>query len=675
MKTASSILLKLFLCILAANIVFSGFGQCVTPLPGLVSWWRAEGTGADALGTNSGAIMNAVAFPPGMVGESFDLDGIGAHVLVPDSASLRFTSAMTIEGWIYPTAVGGATHNIFTKWDIVAHIDQRSYGTGINPDGTLGFGLCPDGTGGSTTIAIQSPTPIPANQWTHFVDTYDGSSVKMYINGQLQAQAAYNLGIFPGNDAVAIGATVGGGFPGQSSAEFAGRIDEIAVYNRALTASEIQAIYDAGSAGKCAPPAITMQPQDQTVQVGSDALFIVAATGQPPLSYQWSHNGSNVLGATTTRLFFSSAQFSDGGAYAVAVSNSFGSVTSSNAALTVHPLGTPGKKGQIVAWGDNSLGQTNVPPGLSNVIEVVSGEYHNLALLADGTVVAWGYNVSGETNVPAGLDHVVAIAAGGYHSVALKQDGTVVAWGDNLEGQTSVPVGLSNVVAISAGDITTVALRGDGTVVQWPTNTWLTPPPADLSNVVAIADGGNSDGDNQIALLSDGEIRLWGRWSSYPAPSSNITAIAAGGRSGFALMADGTVTEWGWAAPQPVALDHIVAIAPQVALRADGTVVTWPPDSVATDLSYVAAISRTLGLLGDGPPVQGAYLVQPRFGPGGFAVSLPSSSGRVYALEYKDSLADANWTALPLVAGTGGMLTLSDPGAPSSRRFYRVRKW
>jgi alpha-tubulin suppressor-like RCC1 family protein len=65
-------------------------------------------------------------------------------------------------------------------------------------------------------------------------------------------------------------------------------------------------------------------------------------------------------------------------------------------------------------------------------------------------VVAWGDNSAGQTNVPAGLSNVVAVAAGGFHSLALKNDGSVVAWGDNTAGQTSVPVGLTNVVAISA---------------------------------------------------------------------------------------------------------------------------------------------------------------------------------------------------------------------------------
>jgi hypothetical protein len=114
--------------------------------------------------------------------------------------------------------------------------------------------------------------------------------------------------------------------------------------------------------------------------------------------------------------------------------------------------------GTVTAWGDNSSGQTSVPPGLSNVVAIAAGGYHSLALLTNGTVVAWGENGAGQTNVPAGLSNVVAVAAGGFHSLALKKDGTVVAWGDNTAGQTNVLIGLSKVVAITAGYLHSMAL-------------------------------------------------------------------------------------------------------------------------------------------------------------------------------------------------------------------------
>ena len=107
----------------------------------------------------------------------------------------------------------------------------------------------------------------------------------------------------------------------------------------------------------------------------------------------------------------------------------------------------------VVAWGYNGYGQTTVPAGLSGVSAIAAGEYHTVAVKADGSVVAWGYNGYGQTTVPAGLSGVTAIAAGDYHTVALKANGSVVAWGRNSEGQTNVPAGLSGVTAIAAGSL------------------------------------------------------------------------------------------------------------------------------------------------------------------------------------------------------------------------------
>lgn len=116
-----------------------------------------------------------------------------------------------------------------------------------------------------------------------------------------------------------------------------------------------------------------------------------------------------------------------------------------------------GPTGTVVAWGYNPQGETNVPPGLANVVAVAAGGEHSLALKADGTVVAWGFDGYGQCDVPAGLSNVTAVAAGWAHSVALKSDGTVVAWGDDSAGQTDVATNLFNVKSIAAGGHHTLA--------------------------------------------------------------------------------------------------------------------------------------------------------------------------------------------------------------------------
>ena len=78
--------------------------------------------------------------------------------------------------------------------------------------------------------------------------------------------------------------------------------------------------------------------------------------------------------------------------------------------------------GEVMAWGDNSAGQCDVPIEANHTIAVASGQFHNLALQEDGTVIAWGGQSFDKCDVPPDLKGVTAVAAGDTHSVALKND-------------------------------------------------------------------------------------------------------------------------------------------------------------------------------------------------------------------------------------------------------------
>jgi alpha-tubulin suppressor-like RCC1 family protein len=316
--------------------------------------------------------------------------------------------------------------------------------------------------------------------------------------------------------------------------------------------------------------------------------------------------------------------------------------------------------GTLEGWGYDALGQTNFPAG-SNYLCVACGDQHSLALESDGTVVvATEYNFHGEADIPSGLSNVVAVSSGFYHCLALKSDGTVAAWGGLSEdngmddGDGSVPSGLSNVVAIAAGGYHNLVLKSDGTVFAWGDNTYgQTNVPAGLSNVVAIAAG---DDDN-LVLKSDGSLYAWGNntygETDIPSGLSNIVAIASGSWHNLALKSDGTVVAWG--------------------LDTEGD--TNVPSNLTNVIQIAAGNVHSLALLGNAPPVLKVPIAGATFGTNGFNVSLPTRNGRVYCLEYKDSLTDQIWNALPLRAGTGGVMMLTDPSVSMSQRFYRVRQW
>ena len=432
-------------------------------------------------------------------------------------------------------------------------------------------------------------------------------------------------------------------------------------------------------------PFIVNQPTSQTSLYGTSARFEVIADGSFPLSYQWLFNATEIAAQTNAVLMIDGLKLQDAGEYSVIVSNAFGTVVSSNARLHVN---------NVRAWGHNNYGQTNVPLNLIKIEDVAAGYAHSLVLQADGTVRGWGNNSYGQTNPPANLSNVVAIAAGSFHSLALQSNGRVRAWGDNFYGQTNVPSNLSNVVAIAAGGNFNLALLDNGTVRAWGSNSsGQMNVPSGLSDVVAIAAGGG----HSLVLLADGTLRAWG-YNNYgqinlPSGLSNVVAIASGDSHNLALLSDGTVRSWGFniygqADEVPSSLPQVVAIsagnAHSLVLLANGTIRTWGnnyfgqtnvPENTSNVVAIAAGNYHNLALLSDDLFSPFRHLTNPLRAGNTFAFSAETQSGKVYLLQFKDSLLNTNWTSFPLVPGNGKERGFIDPNASFPMRFYRIRQW
>ncbi|MBI4663155.1 MAG: immunoglobulin domain-containing protein [Verrucomicrobia bacterium] len=113
------------------------------------------------------------------------------------------------------------------------------------------------------------------------------------------------------------------------------------------------------------PPAITQQPQSQSVTTGANVTFTVAATGTEPLSFQWKLNGADLPGATSATLTLSNVQSANAGEYAVVITNAAGSATSSTAALTVNQPTPPS-----LAVSDTAVTEGN--SGTINAVFIIS---------------------------------------------------------------------------------------------------------------------------------------------------------------------------------------------------------------------------------------------------------------------------------------------------------------
>ncbi len=212
--------------------------MCFPPPSGMTSWWGGDNNALDRVGTNNGTLENGAAYAAGKINQAFSLDGGDDYVNIPHDASLSIplTSPMSFDLWVYRTSASGTQH-IFSKRN---ECDWFNYQLAFVEGTGLYFGWNAfqiNSTGGAADL--------PLNTWTHIAGTSDGTTLKLFINGQLAASGAGTLG--PENDdPLKLGAAGTCG-----TALFSGLLDEMMIYHRALSADEIAALYNAGSAGTC----------------------------------------------------------------------------------------------------------------------------------------------------------------------------------------------------------------------------------------------------------------------------------------------------------------------------------------------------------------------------------------------------------------------------------------
>jgi uncharacterized repeat protein (TIGR01451 family) len=243
---------------------------------GLVAWWRAEGDVTDALGNHSGTWMTgsaatAGAFTAGVIGSAFDFNGANQYILVPDTPDLR-VSYVTVDAWVKTPISSIAFSNWITT--VVANTgdDQPAFAGGydlfIQRDyansnlAHAGFMVAAGGyffgSNGHPESVVLGLNTVGLNvadgAWHHLAGTYDGQTVRIYVDGSLEGSKAYASGIlYPtGSSPLYIGTQK---FylanPSPAHPPFKGQMDDIEVWNRELSPGEVSVIFHAGSTGKC----------------------------------------------------------------------------------------------------------------------------------------------------------------------------------------------------------------------------------------------------------------------------------------------------------------------------------------------------------------------------------------------------------------------------------------
>jgi hypothetical protein len=318
-----------------------------------------------------------------------------------DIPALALTNSLAIECWLFVTNAPSTVGVVIFRGDTRSGLDP--YYVTLEPragtSGVLNFVVW-----GADNINASISAPMPLGAWTHLAATLDDATglMKLYTNAVVAAQTTTTirpLGPLDPNYQPGVGIGNVSHQPGPFNYPFRGRIDELSVYSRALSASEIAAIYNAGASGKCplgVPPSITAQPASQSVLAGSAVTFTVTATGTSPLSYQWRFNGTNNAGATGTSLSLSNVQPAQAGAYAVQISNAYGSTNSANALLTVNtsPSCVTPPSGLVGWWAAEGNALDSI--GTNN------GTLHNGVGFEFGGGVGWAFSFNG-TNSYVGV--------------------------------------------------------------------------------------------------------------------------------------------------------------------------------------------------------------------------------------------------------------------------------
>jgi hypothetical protein len=250
----------------------------VPPLEGLVSWWPGEENADDIQNGNDGTLQNGTTFAAGMVGQAFSFDGIDDSVHVGNAPTLHVSAgSFTVEAWVKFDIEG-----VFQDVDDMSIADKMSH-EGINQDGwrlmrqrdhghfwfCLGGGEingCDfnDDRTGTNATSVRSTAVARQNVWYHVAAVLSSDQIAIYVNGIKEDEKARPLFTDTHVTDLLIGNDLG-------SARLDGLVDEVSIYNRALSAEEIAAIFTAGSAGKCIGVPLAPLAAQATLSIGSQA--------------------------------------------------------------------------------------------------------------------------------------------------------------------------------------------------------------------------------------------------------------------------------------------------------------------------------------------------------------------------------------------------------------------
>ncbi|HET7208804.1 MAG TPA: LamG-like jellyroll fold domain-containing protein, partial [Terriglobales bacterium] len=233
-----------------------------------------EGSGTivtDSSGNgNNGSISGATWTTAGKFGGALSFNGTSSRVIINDSASLHLSTGMTLEAWVAPSSVPTNWQDVVYKENDIYFLEAGSSVTNSPP--AIGATFSSQGS-----QFMPGVSALPANTWTHLAATYDGATLRLYLNGVQVAGRSISDSLTSSSNALQIGGDAAFG------QYFKGIIDEVRVYNRALATSEIQN-------DMITPVSQSLDTQPPT----APSNLVGAASGPTGINLSWAASTDNI---------------------------------------------------------------------------------------------------------------------------------------------------------------------------------------------------------------------------------------------------------------------------------------------------------------------------------------------------------------------------------------------
>jgi hypothetical protein len=569
--------------------------QEVSLQAGLLGYWKFDETQGEVAADSTTNGLNATfgnslgdnsQWAQGKIGGALAFGGseLQQFAYIPDYP--KPASTITVALWVYVNTLGGWT-SFVKNW---GSTDAGQFHFGLGPDGQFENIYIKQADG--KTPNTSDTQVFPTESWQHVAFVCDGSKVRIYRNGVEVASTDYDgTLVIPPMACIGLGVKMANDctLPDTGAAGWLnGRLDDLAIWNRGLFANEILAIYQAGLNGKGAmeantaqvfPPAIESQPASVSVFEGTPVNLTVAASGTPPLIFQWFKNGQAVLGATNTSLDLGLATSSIAGTYRVNIRNQGGETNTADATVTVgvRPLATLISEWKFEDNLNDSSGTGNEGTAMGSV-EYVPGMAGKAIRLAKGNPVvkegavglplgatnSWSMNLWVRlSEAPTALAYlggfgpVMSVGAGtarGLLAFEGPQNNGIYVWGNSLDTSTGVPYPLNRWAMITIshdGSDGRTQVYLDGVLIG-----------QNIRNYVDVPEG-----ENRISL----------------APTSNWTVDVAGDFDEFTI--------WNGAMGPGQIQSLYTAAKPAMTAMLSGSniVITWPAAATGFVLESASA--------------------------------------------------------------------------------------